>query len=214
MSAPVAMVSAVLLLGWPVLVYLGLGSINPLWLALLIPVTLLINPVLARLEARRPGRSDPRHRSPLQLTGWWLLVPTGVFLSLSLGTASEWALRLWPVIMNATVAALFFTSLHQSMTLSERIARMNEPDLPAEGVAYCRVVTWCWGLYMTLNALIAAWTVFIGSREAWLLFNGCISYLGIGVFFAVEYLIRQRVKRRVQGRGPEQGPDLPGTGGL
>lgn len=177
----------VLLLTYPVLIYFGLSTFEPRWLVLLIPFA-LAGGVL------RGGQA-----SPLRAAGAWLAVPLVVFLAFTLMTNDERVLRLYPAIINASLAAAFAGSLWSSETLIERLARITSPDLPAEGAAYCRKVTRIWAAFMTLNTLIAAWTALHASRETWALYNGLVSYILMGVLFGIEYIVRQRVKRRVHG---------------
>ena len=81
------------------------------------------------------------------------------------------------------------------MPIIERLARLQEPDLPPEGVRYTRKVTWAWCGFFIVNGGIAAWTALYADLAAWTLYNGCISYLLMGLMFAVEWLCRRRVRR-------------------
>ena len=51
------------------------------------------------------------------------------------------AARAYPVAISLAMAAIFAASLRHPPTIVERIARLSEPDLPPEGVAYTRQVT-------------------------------------------------------------------------
>ena len=79
----------------------------------------------------------------------------------------------------------------------ERFARIQEPDLDHEGVIYTRKVTIAWCLFFLSNGLIALYTVFYSSIEIWTLYNGFVSYILMGLFFAVEYLIRLKVRGKM-----------------
>lgn len=172
---------------YPVLVYFGLQAFEPRWLVLLLPLALVLG---------SPMRSS---RSPFAIAGAWILIPVGVFLVVAFVSNREWLLRLYPVVINISLAAAFLHSLYQPMTLIERLARMTEPDLQPEGVVYCRQVTRIWAAYMGVSAVIALWTALFASREIWAIYNGLVSYLCIGLLFGVEYLVRRRVRRRVHG---------------
>jgi len=104
-------------------------------------------------------------------------------------------LKFYPVIMNLGFLVLFVSSLFASSTVVERLARIREPDLPPEGVAYTRKVTWVWSAFFLMNGTIAAVTALWASDEVWMLYNGFISYLLIGALAGGEWLVRQRVKR-------------------
>jgi uncharacterized membrane protein len=97
----------------------------------------------------------------------------------------------YPVIMSGAILAAFAGSLLHPPSVVERIARLRTPDLPPEGVAYTRRVTQVWCGFFVSNGAIAAWTALAASREAWLLYNGLISYLLMGSLFAGEWLYRR-----------------------
>ena len=91
---------------------------------------------------------------------------------------------------------MFGSSLFASQTVIERLARIKEPTLPPEGVRYTRKVTQAWCLFFMFNAAVSTATMLWASEEVWVLYNGLIAYLLIGVMLAVEWLVRQRVRRR------------------
>jgi uncharacterized membrane protein len=101
-----------------------------------------------------------------------------------------WVL-LYPVFMNALMFALFAASLLRPPSAIERLARLRHPDLPPEGVLYTRRVTQVWCGFFIANGSVAAWTAFAASKEIWMLYNGLISYLLMGVLFAGEWLFRR-----------------------
>lgn len=155
-------------------------SVEPRWLALL-----LVALALARVPAAR--------RQPHQ----WLTVAAPALLAgVTLISNGALPLLLYPVMVNAALALLFGYSLLQPPTVIERLARLQEPQLPPYAVAYTRRVTWVWLGFFLVNGSIAAWTAVRGSQELWTLYNGVIAYGLIGVLFAGEWLVRQHVKHR------------------
>ena len=69
-------------------------------------------------------------------------------------------------------------------------------EIPPPAVPYMRRLTMIWTVFFALNACIAAWLAWQGSLAEWTLYNGCISYLLIGLLVVVEYLYRPIYKRR------------------
>jgi uncharacterized membrane protein len=104
---------------------------------------------------------------------------------------NELFLQLYPVLVNISLLAVFAFSLLSPPTVPERLARLRHGELPARAVAYCRKVTILWCCFFVANASAALCTIFL-SREAWVLYNGLISYLLIGVLMAGEYGYRLR----------------------
>lgn len=163
----------------PFLIYFALRRFEPREVGLML-LTLLLLRTPGKLMAflRRPGA---------------LLAVAGAVLVLSLLWRSNdpaWVLA-YPVFMNALMFGIFAASLIHPPSLIERLARLKHPDLPPAGVAYTRRVTQVWCGFFVANGSIAAWTAFAASRETWVLYNGFISYLLMGVLFAGEWLYRR-----------------------
>ena len=78
----------------------------------------------------------------------------------------------------------------------ERLARLQEPDLPAAGVAYTRRVTQVWCGFFIVNGSVSLLTALFASDAGWALYNGVISYALMGLLFVGEWLIRKRVKAK------------------
>jgi uncharacterized membrane protein len=172
---------AVATAAYPLLVYLGFGRWDPLWLAL----------ALAALFALRAWSA----RDPV-----WLAAGAG---ALALGAAASFAgswmpLKLYPVLVSAVLLAVFGASVLRPPTVVERIARLHEPTLPPQGVAYTRKVTLAWCGFFLANGAVSAATALWASDAVWLLYNGLLAYLLIAAFFGGEWLLRQRhLARRV-----------------
>lgn len=108
----------------------------------------------------------------------------------------DW-LRFYPVIVNGTLLAVFSWSLLHGMPMIERMARVTEPDLPAGAVPYVRKVTLLWSAFFLINGLIALYTALWASFEVWAWYNGAFAYALMAALFAAEWLVRQRMRRRL-----------------
>jgi uncharacterized membrane protein len=126
----------------------------------------------------------------------FLLAAIGLIVLLTL--SPQLAARAYPVAISLSVAGVFAVSLRFPPTMIERFARMTEPDLPREGIVYCRKVTVVWIGFLLGNASISAATALWGSLAQWTLWNGLLSYLAMGILFAGEYLVRRLVKKQAQ----------------
>jgi uncharacterized membrane protein len=109
------------------------------------------------------------------------------------------SVRLYPVFMNAAMLAVFASTLWNPPSMAERFARIFEPDLPESGVRYTRKVTEVWIAFFAVNGAVALWSVLQPGWNAWLLYNGFLSYVAAGLLFAIEFVVRQRVRRRSSG---------------
>ncbi|REC94183.1 putative membrane protein [Kushneria indalinina DSM 14324] len=124
---------------------------------------------------------------------WALVVLT--LLALLAGGQAELGVRLYPVMINLSLALLFLGSL-RTTPLIERLARLSEPDLPLEGVRYTRRVTWMWGIFMSFNTVVALVLALHAPLHAWQTWTGALSYALAALLMSGEWLVRQRVRRR------------------
>jgi uncharacterized membrane protein len=169
-------------LAYPILVFFSLRHVPPILIGIAIAGLALLRITIGR-------RADGARSLDLAIG----LAAAGVIAFMLVDPLV--AIRLYPLFVSLGLAIIFGYSLAYPPSPIERIARLTEPDLPPEGVAYIRKVTWAWLGFFLVNATIAAWTIRYGTIEQWTLYNGFISYLLIGTLFTVEYLIRRRVRR-------------------
>jgi len=71
---------------------------------------------------------------------------------------------------------------------------MTEPDLPPAAVRYTRQVTRVWVAFFAFNASVATGLALLAPLSWWTLYTGLIAYLLMGLLFAGEWLVRQRVR--------------------
>lgn len=165
---------------YPALIYFSLDWIDARWLILGLCALLVLRGVIAF----RPGRQRA------------LLFGSIAGMALLLGGGHRFISPLWyPVIVNTVFLALFLTSLWKPPSLIERLARLTDPELPPEGVAYTRKVTWVWSAFFLANGIVAAITVLSGDRALWALYNGLIAYFLMALLMAGEYWVRRKVKK-------------------
>ena len=103
--------------------------------------------------------------------------------------------KYYPPIVNFCFFVVFFSSLFQEKTVIQKIALLMEPDADENVMRYTRNLTYVWAVFTLLNFLASVWTIFL-SKEMWTLYNGCISYILVGMIFAVEYIVRIKFKRK------------------
>lgn len=166
---------------YPLLALFLIRVMSPYWIVALLVVALLV-----RLFTG--WRSTP-------ISMIYASAVAIIVMSLTSMINSDLALRLYPVFMTGAMLMVFTISLIRPPSMIERFARIMEPDLGPEGVAYTRRVTEVWCGFFAVNILISLWTVFYASFETWALYNGLISYLLMGLLFGGEFLVRRWVKR-------------------
>lgn len=129
-----------------------------------------------------------------------MLLPLTLFAilcgSFSLLLNDPFWLKFYPVLMSLGSSLIFAFSLYRPPSLIERFARLHQPNLPESGVRWTRQVTWIWTLFLLFNAVLAFCTVF-APIQVWLIYNGCISYLLMGVLLLGEFVLRKKYQNRI-----------------
>ncbi|MCE3251041.1 MAG: hypothetical protein K0Q67_51 [Cellvibrio sp.] len=172
-----------LLVLYPLLVYVGIQQFGPRVLAALLLAVALVRLLVAQLTGQALGNSG------------WLLLAAAIATGLTLATGSLLGLKAYPVLVSAVLLGVFGFSLLRPPNMIERFARLQQPDLPDHAIPYTRKVTWVWCGFFVLNGVIASATVF-ASDQVWALYNGLVSYVLIGLLLLGEYCVRIRVQKQ------------------
>lgn len=168
--------------GYPFLVWFSLDKLQPRILALLLAALLLLRLLLRN---RTAGRGE----------FWMAIAGAALLLAVALFNHKD-GLLIYPVFVSLSFFSVFAYSLAFPPTVIERLARLEFPDLPPQGVAYTRKVTAVWSAFFLINAAVSSVTVWYGDYWLWSLYNGCIFYVLMGLLMAVEMTIRRRVKAK------------------
>ena len=173
---------AALTVAYPFLVWFSLDYFQPRVLALILAGLFLSRFLLRGSHAPVRGMMG-------------LMVPACVLflLAVALINQTEWLL-IYPVFVSLSFFTVFVLSLLYPPPVVERLARLEDPDLPPKGVAYTRKVTQVWSLFFLCNAAVSLFTVWYGDRWLWSFYNGCVFYLVMGLVMAVEMAVRRKVK--------------------
>lgn len=117
-------------------------------------------------------------------------------------------LKLYSVVISVTLLFVFGTTLFLEPNIIFRFACLSDKSIKNssfEGSVnrYCRKVTIIWCCFFILNGSVSAFTALhdFGSNELndkiWSVYNGGISYIIMGLLFAVEYLVRKQVDKKM-----------------
>ena len=115
-------------------------------------------------------------------------------LLLGLGLAvynNDIFLKLYPVLMNISMCLMFALSL-RTKPLMEKFAAKMGYVLNEKQKEYAKFMTCVWAIFMFCIAVISFGTVFL-SDSIWVLFNGLISYVLIGMMMLIEFVVRKKV---------------------
>lgn len=183
MRAALSVLRGLLLVAYPVLVYVGLTRFSARGVGLFL-LAVLLPPHLPDL-LRRDRREHVLAVLPL---------PAGIAAVLLLAAIVDdrrLVLAL-PVVVNAVLLASFGVSLRRGRTpFIERFARMQVDDLSGEEVAYCRTVTAIWCGFFVLNGSVTAVLAAAGPFSWWVAWTGGVAYALMGLLFTIEYVVRK-----------------------
>jgi uncharacterized membrane protein len=104
-----------------------------------------------------------------------------------------------PLLVSAIFLISFSYSLLSPPNTVEVFARRLASDLSIEEIAYCRRVTLIWVCFLGVNGVAAYYTACCTSLRIWSLDNGFITYMMMGLLFAVELSYRSWRFRRYAG---------------
>lgn len=180
MKAALTIVSNLLIILYPPVIFFGLSYFEPRYLAVYLVLILIL-----RFSLESSNRKLLGTRATIIFT----LLALGLVLFTFVSNRLD-GLKLYPVIISFSLLSVFLFSLFYPPSAIERLARLTDPELPPSGVIYTRNVTKLWCGFFLLNGLIALYTSLYVSTEAWVLYNGLISYVLMGCLFAGEWIFR------------------------
>lgn len=180
MRKVLATLNALLMVGYPLIVYFGLRRFGARGVAVSMLALLLLG---LGLRWRTAPRDAIRG-----VLGAPLIVMALVALSAVLDDP-RFVLAL-PVLINAVLLVQFAHSL-RGTPMVERFARLQDPNLAPARAAYCRTVTvvWCW--FFVSNGLVTLYLALYAPVSLWALYTGVLAYLLIGALASGEYLVRK-----------------------
>ena len=171
---------------YPFAIFFGLKYFSPANLSFLLLAVLLLRIILLR---------DQWKKVPWLLPATLLGMLAIVFSSL---TSSSMGFKLYPLAVNFSMLVVFGYSYFKPPTVIESLARLTEKDFPIKAVAYTQKVTLIWCAFFIINGLVSLYTALFLSLEVWLLYNGFLSYVCMGLLMGVEYLVRLKMKKSHQ----------------
>jgi len=183
--SPGSVAISVLLILYPVLVYLGLSYSRVSAVAILLIVV-----SIGRLFLRRHGTVT------LGSATIWISVGGVILAATGLMKGSAQAMLYYPALVNLVLLTAFVHSLFYPPAMITRLARIRQPELPAAGIRYTRNVTVVWSVFFLLNGSVSIITAIRASAEMWTLYNGFVAYVLMAALFGGEWLVRGRVMKK------------------
>lgn len=160
---------------YPFAIYIGLQQGAPR----------LIAPILLALAAMHSYIATKGNTIAWLWAGMCLLVGTWTWLD---GTAL--GLKFYPVFVSIGLFILFGWGLINPPNVIERFARLKHTNLSRRKQRYTKAVCIAWCGFFIVNGSISGYLAIYASNKAWALYTGLLSYIAMGIFFAIELAIR------------------------
>jgi uncharacterized membrane protein len=190
MKSVLGILSALFLLASPWVLYWTLSQHQVGVAAVALSGWVIVRSIPVLLSAKREQRV-----AALQLAAIAL-----VFVLLGwISNNGTWLLVL-PSATQGTFGLAFLRSL-RGTPMIEHFARMVKPQLSVPELAHCRRWTAIWGIYLLVLAATGLALARWATLAVWTVYVGVLSYVFVGVLFAVEYVIR-KIRFREYGKNP------------
>lgn len=173
-----------ILIAYPFIIYFGLNFIAPTILAIFLALLFTFRH-LSQAKNSNTKKAKIPHLNILLINVMGLLLYTSL-------TNSEFALKLYPVVVNLSFLFIFAYSIYKPPSVVEIIATMKD-TLDDNAIKYTKKVTLVWCVFFLFNGTIATWTIYHANPQYWLIYNGIISYVLMGLLMTAEIVYR-RVK--------------------
>lgn len=185
---------------YPVLVFVLLVVFKaPVRIISLCAIALALVLFLSATGNASKGAEGKRKLNPKNLISsiFFLLAGTACF-----ATNSALFLKLYPLAVCGTFFFVFAMSLASPPNIIFRFATLQDKSIlgsPFKGrvEAYCKKVTLVWLCFFVLNSAAAVWTAFWANERVWAVYNGGVSYIIMGLIFAIEFIVRKRVNKKM-----------------
>lgn len=175
---------------YPFAIWAGVHWLEPRLLGVIVAAALALRGVFTLQHA------DAASRRRVLLTGAAL----GALVGVAMWLDDARLFLLLPVLVSVLLGAAFSRTLYgPGPTMVETFARLQVGELPDDEVRYCRTLTVIWCFFFAANAAVAAWLAFAGSRAAWALYTGVVSYVLVGALLVGEMVYRYWRFRRYAG---------------
>ena len=168
---------------YPFIVYFGTTYVSPSVMAACLAVIVLLKVLVDDMHVGLKWLALVAVVAAVALH-WWM-------------RGSVNSLMFWPVLVNSALFLVFGLSLFWKQSLIEIIARKRNMDVGSHNLRYLRVLTGVWAGFFVLSVIVSGFTVVNGNMDLWLLYNGLLSYLLMGVLIVGELIVRYFYKKRI-----------------
>jgi uncharacterized membrane protein len=145
------------------------------------------------------------------LAGYSLDMPLIQELFPGLAGKSDYVIKFYPVLSNTAYFIIFWTTLIFPPTLVYDILLLFDKHLKdskdsivqSTMEVFCRKATIVWCVFFVLDAVLAAFTVFINPADPkkanaiWAIYNGAVTYAVMCIIFVVQFIQCKRLTKKI-----------------
>lgn len=134
---------------------------------------------------------------PLLSSGFFLLIGIICFV-----TNNSLFLKFYPVVVTISMFMVFALSIFNKPNIIFRFASLQDKTIK-DSVnkkrieKYCLKVTFVWCGFFIINSIVSVCSAIFFDEKIWTLYNCCISYVIMGLIFAVEFIVRSFVNKKM-----------------
>lgn len=171
-----------------------------------LPVRIISLAVVVLSLAFFLGFTATKKEGEKKVLSWRPLLSGGLLLAAGLAyffTNRTVFLKLYSVVISVTLLFVFGSTLFFPPTIIFRFANLADKSIKGSPYekdveSYCKKVCVVWCCFFVMNGSIAAFTAFFCSDRVWSIYNGGVSYLLMGLLFAVEFVVRKIVDKKIK----------------
>lgn len=186
---------------YPVLVFTFLVVFKlPVRILSLFIVVLAAAFLFSTTGAHKTGDKDKK-----KVMDWKPLLSSGLFLAAGFFcfiTQKTIFLKLYSVVISVTLLFVFGGSLFFPPNIIFRFALLGDKSVKGSVFSsnvenYCKKVCVVWCAFFIINGSISVYTSLFASDRVWSIYNGGISYAVMGLLFAIEFIVRKQVDKKM-----------------
>jgi len=185
MKSVIRLILAIIVIAYPFVIYFGLMHFEFWQVSLFIIAIALMRLLLIKNQTSQYFK--------IGFVGAVLLL---IFASLALILKQQVWFKVYPIVISLSLLYFFAASLWTEKSMIQRFAEIREKNITPEKQSYMIKLTQVWCGFFIFNALVSSYTMLFSSDKHWMLYNGFISYVLMGVLGLSELIYRYTVVMR------------------
>lgn len=185
MKIMVRLLLGIIVVAYPFVVYFGLLHFQFWQVAVFVIVIAMLRLLVVKNQA-----------SNYLKIGFFGAVLLLFFAAMALLFKQQFWFKFYPIAISLAMLYFFASSLWTDKNMVQRFAEIREKNITIEKQLYMRKLTQVWCGFFIFNAMVSSYTMLFSSDKHWMLYNGLVSYILMGVLGLSELIYRHVVVLR------------------